>query len=90
MSAKIEVLYKLLYRKRSKTEYHICIKPDFKCQEEALFKFFCMKERLGPHVKRSIQGIKLDPHINFWQNLRKNKIWPIEEPFLSNDVTMTS
>ena len=68
MSAKIEVLYKLLFRKRFKTEYH-CIEPDFKCQEGVSFKVFCMKERLGPHVKTVYCPNCKGQFVSLWSNL---------------------
>ena len=49
LNAKMEVLYKLLCRKRFQTSY-LYIRPIFRRQETTLFKFFCMKERLGLHM----------------------------------------
>ena len=45
----MEVLYKLLCRKRFWTAYHY-IGPIFECLEEANFKFLCVKTRMVPHV----------------------------------------
>ena len=45
----MEALYNLLYRERFWTAYHY-IGLIFKHQEEALFKFFCMKERVSLHA----------------------------------------
>ena len=49
LNAKMAVLYKLLYSQRFYTAYHY-IRLIFKRQDEAFFAFFCMKERLSPHV----------------------------------------
>ena len=49
--AKMVALHKLLYRKRFQTAYDYR-RLHIKRQEEALIKFFCMKERLRPHMKK--------------------------------------
>ena len=49
--ANMEVLCNWMYSWRFLTAYHY-IRRIFKRQEEALFKLFCMKERLGPHVMK--------------------------------------
>ena len=40
---------------------YACAGLNFKCQIEALFRFFCMKERLGPHVTKVYEGISYVP-----------------------------
>ena len=54
----MDLLYKLLHTKRFYTAYHI--RFNFKHQEAALFKFLCVKVRLGPHAKKVYCSRKLN------------------------------
>ena len=48
---------------------------NFKSQEEVLFKLFCMKERLGPQVKRSIMD-SFKVGVDTISTAHEEKFWP--------------